>query len=70
MAIRVKGIRMDCNKFHELSRRTYHGKKYYLLEHDVYGEEVCVIVDSKFNHITDAPNGWFDLEEKFDNMFL
>lgn len=68
MSIKVKGIGMDYNKFHVLSKKNYYGKEYYLLEHDVYGEEVCVIVDDNFNHIIDAPNGWFDLEEKFESM--
>lgn len=49
--IQVKGY---YGKWYVIDETTYHGKKYYMLEHEYYGDETPpLVVDSKLNVICD-----------------
>ena len=66
-AIAIKGHK---GTWHVIDRTIYNGKEFYLLEHDIYGDEVaCLIIDEDGDLLLeDVWNGFDDLYEQIESI--
>lgn len=57
------GIIIKGHSFYEVEAKEVNGKKYKLLESEVFGEDKMIIVDNNNNFVMSTYNGFLDLED-------